>query len=405
VGVIPSVAIERLATTIDTLDLGVDDRELAAVLAVRDRLDARIAGAVAAVDAAGLWDTAGATSMAAWMTDRGRMPRGRAVRQVRTARLVDRLPVTAAAWSDGRLSTGQVETLCSLLNDGLTELFAAVESDLVPVLSPLTVAEVAVAMRAWRSAHDDGPDPAERPGSLHASRTLDGRVGVDGDLDSGTGELLLTALRVATHGAADTDGDGLHTPAQRRADALGDICKFFLDHQDAVGDDGRHRPHVNLVVELTPTTDGDGQFDLGAARTMDGYPIDGITAGRLLCDSVLYRVLVRGKSAIVDYGRATRAVPPPLFNALLVRDTGCRWPGCDRPGHWTEAHHVVWWEHGGVTAPGNLVLLCGRHHHILHRPGWHAHLDPDGTLHVTDPWGVTRTTRPPATGPPLPAAA
>jgi hypothetical protein len=312
--------------------------------------------------------------------------------------------VTAAAWSDGRLSTGQVETMCSFLNDRLVEPFAAVEADLVPVLVPLTVPEVAVAMRAWRATHDDGPDPAERPGALHASRTLDGRVGVDGDLDSGTGELLLTALRVATHGAADGDGDGLHTPAQRRADALGDICKFFLDHQDAVGDDGRHRPHVNLVVQLTPSG-GDGLFDLGAARTADGYPIDGITAGRLLCDSVLYRVLVRGRSAIVDYGRATRAVPPPLFNALLVRDRGCRWPGCDRPGHWSEAHHVVWWEHGGVTAPGNLVLLCGRHHHILHRPGWHAELTPDGTFHVTDPWGVTRTTRPPATGPPLPTAA
>jgi Domain of unknown function (DUF222) len=403
--VISSGALERLATVLDTLDLGVDDGELAAVLALRDRLDARIAAVVPGVDTAALWDAAGATSMAAWVADRGRMPRGRALRQVRTARLVSRLPVTASAWGDGRLSTGQVETLCSFLNDRLVELFVAVESDLVPVLVPLSVAEIAVAMRAWRATHDDGPDPAERPGALHASRTFDGRVGVDGDLDSGTGELLLTALRVATQGAVDAEGDGLRSPAQRRADALGDICKFFLDHQDEVADDGRHRPHVNVVVELTPSVGDDGQFDLAGARTVDGYPIDRVTAGRLLCDSVLYRVLVRGRSAILDYGRATRAVPPPLFNALLVRDMGCRWPGCDRPGHWCEAHHVTWWERGGITAPGNLVLLCGRHHHILHRPGWLAQLDTDGTFHVTDPWGVTRTTRPPATGPPLPFAA
>jgi hypothetical protein len=51
------------------------------------------------------------------------------------------------------------------------------------------------------------------------------------------------------------------------------------------------------------------------------------------------------------------------------------------------------------------VLLCSRHHHIAHRAGWATELAPDGTFHVTDPWGVTRSTRPPATGPPLPAAA
>jgi hypothetical protein len=107
----------------------------------------------------------------------------------------------------------------------------------------------------------------------------------------------------------------------------------------------------------------------------------------------------------LDYGRATRAVPPPLWNVLLLRDQHCRWKGCDRPGAWCEAHHVIWWENGGTTDLANLVLLCSRHHHIAHRAGWATQLAPDGTLHVTDPWGVTRTTRPPATGPPLPAAA
>ena len=106
-----------------------------------------------------------------------------------------------------------------------------------------------------------------------------------------------------------------------------------------------------------PSADGAG-FDLADARTADGYPIDGVTAGRLLCDSLLYRVLVRGKSAILDYGRATRAVPPPLWNVLLLRDQHCRWKGCDRPGAWCEAHHVIWWEKGGTTDIGNLVLLC-----------------------------------------------
>jgi hypothetical protein len=70
--VLPS-ALDALDAAIAGLDLAVDDRDLAAVLALRDRLDARIATAVQAVDAASLWDTVGATSMTAWVTDRGRM--------------------------------------------------------------------------------------------------------------------------------------------------------------------------------------------------------------------------------------------------------------------------------------------------------------------------------------------
>ena len=393
-----------LDAAVAALDLAVDDGDLASVLAVRDRLDARIAAATHAVDTAARWDAVGATSMAAWVADRGRTARGRAVRQVRVATLVASLPATAAAWANGTLSTGQVDTICSFLTDRLLGTFAEGEGDLVPVLAPLTVPEVAVAMRAWRAAHDDGDAPTDRPGALHASRTLDGRVRVDGDLDPDIGDLLLTALRVATKGALDGDGEPLRSPAQRRADALGDICRSFLDRQDAVPDGGRHRPHVNVVVELAPAADGTG-FDVTSAHTVDGHPLTAVSAGRLLCDSLLYRVLVGGASAILDHGRATRAVPPPLWNVLLLRDQRCRWRGCDRPGHWCEAHHVVPWERGGETGPTNLVLLCGRHHHVAHRPGWHTRLDADGTLHVTDPWGVTRTTRPPATGPPLPLVA
>ena len=43
----------------------------------------------------------------------------------------------------------------------------------------------------------------------------------------------------------------------------------------------------------------------------------------------------------------------------------------------------------------NLVLLCSRHHHVLHQPGWHAKLRPDGTFEVTDPEGRVRGTAPP----------
>jgi hypothetical protein len=383
-----------LACAIEQLDIPVDGDALAAAFGLRDRLEARLAAAVDLLDRSERWHLDGATSVTAWLADLAGMARARASATARQARLVAQLPLTAASWADGRLSSGQVEAICANLTVDLVGLFAEHEAQVLPDLYPLSTADVATAMRRWRSYADDRPPTPDRPQSLHAARLLDGQTAVKGSLDTETGEMLAAALRVAQ--TPDSDGEPARTPGTRRADALADICRFFLHNQDVQPAGSRHRPHLNLVYPLAP----DGTIDLRGARTAAGIPLDHITADRLLCDSLLYRVLVTGKSAIIDYGRATRAIPPPLWNVTLLRDQHCRWRGCDRPGHWCEAHHVVPWTTGGETKLANLVLLCSRHHHLLHQPDWHARLSPSGDLVITDPRGRVRTTSPPATGPP-----
>ncbi len=126
---------------------------------------------------------------------------------------------------------------------------------------------------------------------------------------------------------------------------------------------------------------------------MDGGPCDAETVGVLACDADLHRVLMSGRSAVLDYGRAVRTVPTDLWNAVLVRDGHCRHPGCDRPPDWCEAHHVIPFPHG-PTAIDNLVLLCSRHHHLVHRPDWHGKLRPDGEYEVTDAHGRVWVSRP-----------
>ncbi len=79
----------------------------------------------------------------------------------------------------------------------------------------------------------------------------------------------------------------------------------------------------------------------------------------------------------------------------MVRDETCRFPGCDRPPVWCEAHHIWPWEDGGPTDQDNLVLLCTRRHHLLHSHGWSMKLLPDATVEVTDPTGTVRTSDPP----------
>ena len=87
----------------------------------------------------------------------------------------------------------------------------------------------------------------------------------------------------------------------------------------------------------------------------------------------------------LEVGRATRVVAPAQRAAQTGRDGGCRFPSCDRPVAWCDAHHLRHWLHGGRTDLGNLVLLCRGHHHAVHEGGWRRHRHPDATLTATPP--------------------
>jgi 5-methylcytosine-specific restriction endonuclease McrA len=77
-------------------------------------------------------------------------------------------------------------------------------------------------------------------------------------------------------------------------------------------------------------------------------------------------VIVQGRSEPLDVGRKTAVVPAGLRRAVVARDGGCRFPGCGRPQSWCDTHHVRHWVDGGQTALDNLVLLCRRHHRLVH---------------------------------------
>ena len=98
-------------------------------------------------------------------------------------------------------------------------------------------------------------------------------------------------------------------------------------------------------------------------------PVPDEVLRRLACDASVRRVVLSGRSEPLDVGRRTPVISPAMRRALIVRDGRCRFPGCDRPHHWCDAHHVVQWTEGGPTAVANLILLCRRHHGLVHRHG------------------------------------
>jgi hypothetical protein len=65
--------------------------------------------------------------------------------------------------------------------------------------------------------------------------------------------------------------------------------------------------------------------------------------------TLLPPVLGGAVSQPLDVGRTGRVIQPAQRNALVVRDGGCVFPGCDRPPSWCEGHHLVHWLDGGPT--------------------------------------------------------
>jgi HNH endonuclease len=112
------------------------------------------------------------------------------------------------------------------------------------------------------------------------------------------------------------------------------------------------------------------------------------TARRLACDAGLIPAVLGAASERLDVGRLRRLVTPAIRRALNLRDGGCRFPGCDRPVAWCDAHHLLSWIQGGQTCLANMILLCRRHHVLVHEYDWSIRLDHHtGVVTAHDPTG------------------
>lgn len=385
--------LEELRAGADRLDLPADGASLVELLSVIDTLTAKATLAVAAYDRDQQWKPDGASSMAHWLRKFADFTTPDSYTMAATARKLGQLPATATAWVEGKLSGGQVSAICSHVTNRTIELFAEQEADTIPVLIPLPVNETVIAMRVWQARADallEDTDRPPRPNELFHSQTLAGRYETSGSFDTYLGSIIDQAIRrvMTTDGPAADDRPW----AERRADALGDICKWFLDY-DHDHNRGRNRPHLNIVINHDDLQDVKlpGQL-IGAG------PVPPAEVHAILCDCSLHRLIAAGRSTVLDYGTAVSTIPDALFHALAVRDQGCRFPGCNRPVWMTDAHHIVHVEHGGPTTITNTALHCRRDHTEIHKPGWHLHMQPDGTIHYTDPNGNTWTTHPPGPG-------
>jgi hypothetical protein len=374
------------------------EEDFAELQRASELIDAERLRRLAEIERRGTYRRDGHLSAASWLASTFKVAWGTARTEVRMARALEDMPVTRRALEDGELSMSAARVLVDA-RDADHEAFRSSEATLVEAARIHSMQDVRRVAAYWRQAAEreaamGGEEKLRERRRLHASVTFMGMVRVDGDLDPETGETLLTALRAVLDAESRTKGtDDGRTPAQRRADALGEVCRQWLDLGERPTVAGE-RPHVTVTVGTEALGGGEpagGAVGGGAGGISEldhTGPVDPTLARRISCDGSIRRVVLAGRSEPLDVGRRTPVVSPALRRAVIVRDRGCRFPGCDRPHSWCDAHHVVHWADGGPTALANLVLLCRRHHRMVHaRTGFRLGLEdgrpvfrrPDGS--------------------------
>ncbi|HEY7280306.1 MAG TPA: DUF222 domain-containing protein [Actinomycetota bacterium] len=345
-------------------DEELEDR-LSELARTRRVVEAESARTVAEIERRGSFGVDGHLSVTSFVESRLGVGWSEAAREVRMARALEHMPAAREALGLGEVSSSAIGALAAA-REANPEAFSEVEEDLVEVARTMPARGLRLAVERWRVRVE--PRAAEREDAerferrcMHVSRSRDGMVRVDGNLDPETGATLSTALDAVTGAWVRSRHDDPRSPAQRRADALGEVCRGWLSHSDRPIVGGE-RPHITVVADLE-TLEGRSP---GRSETSVGTPVPAETVRRLACDAQVSRVITSGRSEPLDVGRTVRVVPPSLRRALSVRDQGCAFPTCDRPVSWCDAHHVRHWVDGGQTELSNLVLLCRRHHRMTH---------------------------------------
>jgi hypothetical protein len=350
------------------------------------------------------------------------------------------LPATFRALRRGEIDERRAGVLADALQHTTSELARQVEATLLPEagdLSPTALKNRALSLLAELDADavQQRHVAARKAADVRSYDTGDGMAAVTVDMPAEQAAAC-TALIGTIAAMAKADGDE-RPIGQIRAE----IATMLL-MRPADSDQGG----VTVHLTVTATLDGlEGRSTAGGE--VNGSAITatqlrdqlnrvgalGLTApdegtlnvavtdenGRLLAtltDSELERLAKRGcpdhRDDAPEAGCVCRvAGMPPDTDAyrptaaqerfIDARDRRCRQPNCGQRAGWADHDHVIPHGEGGTTACTNLCCLCRTHHRLkTFAPGWRFRMDPDGTLYVTSPSGITRTTRPPGLRPP-----
>jgi hypothetical protein len=156
------------------------------------------------------------------------------------------------------------------------------------------------------------------------------------------------------------------TDEQATADALVAMVSLAVDADPGTLFGGR-RPAVRVLVSERAMRAESGRGYLEG--TADAVAWE--TVSRHICEDGIVGVQFDDEGQCVNVGRERRLFTSRQRTGLAARDGGCRFPGCDRPPSWCEAHHIVNWHRDrGSTNIADGILLCRFHHLLVHNNAW-----------------------------------
>jgi hypothetical protein len=324
--------------------------------------------------------------VAGWLARTFGLGFGAAREKVRTARALGGLPRIDAAFREGKLSYSKVRALTRAAT-------AENEAALLDVACRQSTEVVEHMVRQIRQeARLEDVHELHRQRSLTYHWAQDGSLVVTARLTPDQGAIWLKAMQKAEAELPADEND-----AARQADALTEALATSLAGPEGPSSSGRVAPRYQVVVNVpaetfrpriaqaAATTATEGAPPETAAQEAanpkvarpckpatleNGPPLHPETVRRLTCDGALVSMLENDRGEVLNVGRRTRVIPPAIARALWARDGHCQYPGCSHTKY-IDGHHIVHWADGGETRLDNLILLCGRHHRMVHELGWH----------------------------------
>jgi hypothetical protein len=312
----------------------------------------------------------GFTTPINWIRFNCHLNQGAAADRVAVGDCIEKLPQSLEAMEAGEIGFAHVVVMArtaEALPDGFKE------AELINDAKKLTPGRLYHVCEHYKHAKDPAGFAQEQAEvvekrKLELSAWPNGVLSLKGYLDPIGGAALRSALEPL---ARISGADDHRERKQRLADALVELAC------------GGRKASLQVTTSLETLL---GLAGAPAAETEFSLPISSKTVQRLACDCSITRILLDSESVVIDVGRSKRTISAPAMRALKARDGGCRWPGCDRPPKWTEGHHLAYWTRdlGDSNLP-NQILLCHRHHWMVHEGKWQIVKQQDGTILTIPP--------------------
>jgi len=313
------------------------------------------------------WKAYHFNSCAEWLNMKCGISPGTAREKIRVANALFDLTATSLAFQKGDLSYSKARALTRIATPQN-------EEQLLDYAIPATALQVENHCRELRNVQRNSStaDANRLHQQRYLSRSLhgDGSMTISVELPRESGELVMKALELALKemelGTDTFQGEKCISETEeshvaKQADALVQMAKGYL-----AGGKGKHSStadHYQVMVHV----DEEVLRHAPSEKSKSDLPCE--TIRRLCCDSGVVVVTQDKKGNPLNVSRKHRVVQPPLKRALLARDKCCRFPGCTHE-KWLDAHHVEHWADGGETSLDNTILLCSKHHRLLHEGGF-----------------------------------